>query len=108
MEFNESHLKYLKEILQYDEGMIEEVYDRLIFEKYEFEDIGSLRVEIEKQLKKTINQKEIDIEQFFMKKNMLEKRYIKRTAREVYSFVFQGRWLCRRWRSIWVLLQTWR
>lgn len=93
MEFNERHLIYLKEILQYDEDFVEEVYDRLLFEKYDFEDIGSLRAEIENQLEKMINQKEIDIEQFFMKKNMLEKRYIKRTAREVYSFVFQENYL---------------
>lgn len=93
MTFNESHLKYLKQILQYDEDMIEEVYDRLVFEKYDFKDIGSLRAEIENQLKKMINQKEIDIEQFFMKKNMLEKKYVKRTAKEVYSFAFQEDYL---------------
>ena len=81
MEFNERHLIYLKEILQYDEDFVEEVYDRLLFEKYDFEDIGSLRAEIENQLEKMINQKEIDIEQFFMKKNMFALIYLKTDLR---------------------------
>ena len=40
------------------------------------------------RLKKMMNQKEVDREQFLMKKSMLEEKYIKRTAREVYSFAF--------------------
>lgn len=94
MEYNESHLKLLKDtLIQYDEDLVEEVYERLIFEKYDFKDMGALRKEIVRQLNKVLNQREIDRDQFLMKKALLEKKFIKRTAREVYSFVFQEDYL---------------
>lgn len=50
MEYNESHLKLLKDTLvQYDEDLVEEAYERLIFEKYDFKDMGDLRKEIVRQ-----------------------------------------------------------
>lgn len=94
MEYNESHLKLLKDTLvQYDEGLVEEAYERLIFEKYDFKDMEALRKEIVRQLNKVLNQREIDRDQFLMKKALLEDKFIKRIAREVYSFVFQEDYL---------------
>ena len=78
MEYNESHLKLLKDTFgQYDEGLVEEAYERLIFEKYDFKDMEALRKEIVRQLNKVLNQREIDRDQFLMKKALLEKKFIK-------------------------------
>ena len=82
--------KLLDTFQNYDEFLIEEIYNRLKYENYQYNDFEELVVTVEEIIKREIeDDKDIknDYEQYAVREKILAK-YEKVTAYEVYRYIF--------------------